>query len=50
MLLGWGFFGYWPSSSFGGNIYAVIAGKGAPSISELSVMERYLGTTAGLLI
>jgi endoglucanase len=50
MLLGSGFFGYWPSSSFGGNMYAVIAGKGAPSLSELSIMERYLGTTAGILI
>jgi hypothetical protein len=50
MTLGWAFYGYWPRGSFGGNMYAVITGKGAPSASELAVMERYLGNTAGISI
>jgi hypothetical protein len=50
MTLGWAFYGYWPRGSFGGNMYSVITGKGAPSTSELAVMERYLGTTAGISI
>jgi endoglucanase len=50
MTLGWAFYGYWPRGTFGGNMYSVITGKGAPSTSELSVMERYLGSTAGIVI
>jgi endoglucanase len=47
LLIGWGFLNHYPRASFGGNIYAVIAGKGAPRPDELAVLERYLGTLAG---
>jgi hypothetical protein len=50
MLIGWGFIGYYPRGGFGGNIYSVITGKGAPTVSELAVLERYLGSTAGLTL
>jgi hypothetical protein len=50
MLIGWGFVGYYPRGGFGGNIYSVITGKGAPTLSELAVLERYLGSTAGLTL
>lgn len=50
MTLGWSFYGYYPRGNFGGNMYSVITGKGAPSAGELSVMERYLGATAGIVI
>jgi hypothetical protein len=50
MTLGWSFYGYYPRGSFGGNMYSVITGKGAPSTSELAVMERYLASTAGIVI
>ena len=50
MTLGWSFYGYYPRGGFGGNMYAVITGKGAPTASELNVMERYLGATAGVVI
>jgi endoglucanase len=45
MLLGWGFQFYYPRPSFGGNLYAAITGKGAPTVQELGVLERYLATT-----
>ena len=48
MLIGWGFLGFYPRDGFMGNVYSVITGKGAPSASELAVLERYLGTTAGM--
>jgi endoglucanase len=48
MLIGWGYHNYYPSGGFMGNVYAVITGQGAPTSSELMVLERYLGTTAGL--
>ena len=48
MLIGWGFLNHYPLPGFGGNVYAVIAGKGAPSSAELSVLERYLAFLAGL--
>jgi endoglucanase len=47
MLIGWGFLSYYPREGFGGDIYSVIAGNGAPTASELRVLERYLGSTAG---
>jgi endoglucanase len=50
MLIGWGYVDYYPRGGFMGNIYAVIAGKGAPTSSELAVLERYLGTTAGVVL
>lgn len=48
MLIGWGFLGYYPREGFRGNVYSVITGKGAPTPGELAVLERYLGTTAGI--
>ena len=48
MLIGWGYLSYYPSAGFGGNVYAVIAGKGAPSAEELTVLERYLASIAGV--
>ena len=47
MLIGWGYLNYYPAPGFGGNIYAVIAGKGAPTAEELTVLERYLSLIAG---
>lgn len=47
MLIGWGFLSYYPRASFGGNVYAVMAGKGAPTAAELHVLEQQLATTAG---
>ena len=47
MLIGWGFLNHYPVPGFGGNVYAVIAGKGAPSSAELAVLERYLLSMAG---
>jgi len=48
LLIGWSFVEHFPREFFGGNVYAVITGKGAPTAAELVVLERYLGTTAGL--
>lgn len=48
MLLGFGFTNYYPQGGFGGHMYAVITGAGAPSATELAVLERYLGSTAGI--
>jgi endoglucanase len=50
MLIGWGYIGYYPRDGFMGNIYSVIAGKGAPSTSEMAVLEKYLATTAGVTL
>ena len=50
MLIGWGYIGYYPRGGFMGNIYSVIAGKGAPTASELGVLERYVAGTAGVSI
>ena len=50
MLIGWSFLQYYPGDQFGGNIYAVITGKGPITAQELAVLERYLGTTAGIVI
>ena len=47
MLIGWGFLNHYPVPGFGGNVYAVIAGKGAPTTEELTVLERYLASIAG---
>jgi len=49
LMLGWGYQNYYPQGGFMGNIYSAITGKGAPSIAEMTVMERYLATTSGLL-
>jgi hypothetical protein len=48
MLIGWGYVNYFPRAGFGGSIYSVITGKGAPTAGELSVLERYLASTAGI--
>ena len=47
LLIGWAFVSYYPRSGFGGDVYAVIAGKGAPTEAELQVLERYLAAAAG---
>ena len=47
MLIGWGFLNHYPVPGFGGNVYAVITGKGAPSSAELAVLERYLLSMGG---
>ena len=48
MLIGWGFLSYYPREGFGGDVYSIITGKGAPTTSELKVLERYLASTAGV--
>ena len=50
MLIGWGYRSYYPRDGFRGSIYAVITGKGKPSVDELVVLERFLGTTAGVTL
>ncbi|MFS2036826.1 cellulase family glycosylhydrolase [Polaromonas sp. CT11-55] len=50
MLMGCGYISYYPREGFRGNLYAVIAGKGAPTLAELAVLEQYLGSTAGLAL
>ena len=47
LLIGWGFLDYYPNASFGGYVYAVVTGKGAPRPEELQLLERYLGFVAG---
>jgi endoglucanase len=46
-LIGWGFQEYFTRPGFGGHVYSVITGKGAPTAAELEVLERYLASTAG---
>jgi hypothetical protein len=48
LLIGWGYRQYYPQMGFGGSIYAVVTGRGSPTSAELAVLERYLGTTAGI--
>jgi endoglucanase len=50
MLMGCGYVSYYPREGFRGNLYAVIAGKGAPTLAELAVLEQYLAGTAGLAL
>jgi endoglucanase len=50
MLIGWGYLSYYPRGSFRGHIYAVIAGKGAPTVAELVVLEKYLASLAGVTL
>jgi endoglucanase len=50
LLIGSGFVSYYPRGGFGGDVYAVVAGKGAPTAAELQVVERYLAATAGLTL
>ena len=48
MLIGWGFQRQFPVPGFRGNVYSVITGKGVPTDAEMAVLERYLGSTAGI--
>jgi hypothetical protein len=48
LLLGSGFTSFFPRDGFGGNLFAAVTGRGVPSAAELQVLERYLGTTAGI--
>ncbi len=48
MLMGWGFRNFYPETGFGGYIKAVITGRGTPTVEELVVLERYLGSLAGI--
>jgi hypothetical protein len=48
MMIGWGFRNYYPQGGFMGHMFSVIAGKGQPTAAEMAVMERYLGSTAGV--
>lgn len=50
LLIGWGFRSYFPNEGFGGHVFGVITGKGAPGEAELLAMERHLGGTAGLAL
>jgi endoglucanase len=47
MLIGQGFQRFYPQPGFGGNVFAAITGKGAPTTAELQVMENYLASLAG---
>ena len=47
LMIGWGMHGRHPQPSFGGEVYGVIAGAGAPTDAEMAVMERYLLGAAG---
>jgi endoglucanase len=48
LMIGGGFQEYFPRAGFGGNVYAIVTGKGAPTAAELAVLERYVGSTAGI--
>jgi hypothetical protein len=48
LLLGSGFTSFFPRESFGGSLYAAITGRGVPSAAEMQVLERYLGSIAGV--
>jgi endoglucanase len=47
LLLGWGFTAYFPREGFGGYVFSAVTGKGVPSAAEMTVLERYLASTAG---
>ena len=48
MLLASGFLQWFPRDGFGGYLFSVITGKGTPTAAELQVLERYVGSLAGL--
>lgn len=48
MLLGSGFVSHFPGDGFGGYLFSAITGRGTPSAAEMQVLERYLGSTAGI--
>jgi endoglucanase len=49
-LIAGGFLDYSPRNGFAGHVYAVITGQGAPTMSELAVLERHLASQAGLSV
>jgi endoglucanase len=48
MLLGSGFITDFPRDGFGGFLFSAVTGKGNPTDAEMQVLERYLGSTAGI--
>lgn len=48
LTMGWSYYGFYTRQSFQGKMHSIVAGKGAPTTSEIAVLERYLGTKAGL--
>lgn len=48
LLIAWGFQEYYPRAGFGGHVYSVVTGRGAPTTAELAVLESYLRTTTGV--
>ena len=48
LLVGWGFVSYFPRAGFGGHVYCVLTGRGAPDELELRALERYAAASAGL--
>lgn len=48
LLIGWSFLALEPGPGFGGRVHGVVTGRGSPSDAELQVLERFLGTRAGL--
>jgi len=48
LLIAWGFKEYYPNAGFGGQVFAVVTGKGSPTAAELGVIEKWLGSQAGL--
>ena len=49
-LLGSGFVSHYPTQSFGGYLFSTITGKGNPSTAEMTILEKYLASTAGLAL
>jgi endoglucanase len=50
LLLGSGFVSHFPTQSFGGFLFSAVTGKGNPSVTEMTILEKYLATTAGVTI
>jgi hypothetical protein len=50
MLIGWGFVDHVPDDSLEGLVFAAVAGRGAPSLAELEVLERHLARLAGFTL
>jgi len=48
MLLASGFLQWFPRDGFGGYLFCVITGKGTPTVAELRVLKRYVGSLARL--
>jgi endoglucanase len=50
LLVGWGFVRYFPRTGFGGHVFSVLTGRGAPDETELRALERYAAASAGLVL